>query len=328
MPPITQYGSFTKAIADQINQNISAAGIGFLNGNVILLDPFKGSDNNDGITAPVHTLGRAYGIGREGKNDVIALISNGVTTSTARVSSTFTWAKNALHLVGVSSGVNISNRSRIAPTAAATAYANFFVVSGSGCQFNNIQFFHGFDTGTTSAIAMKVTGGRNMFANCHIAGMGDTASAQSSASRSLVISGTGENMFVNTWIGLDTVSSNTTNAQIEFLAGTPRNQFIDCKVLRYTSSAGSLFIVGAAAACMDREQLFERTLFLNAIKSGSTTLTAGITLAASTGGMILLKDSTILGATDWCSDATTFGQVYIDGAAPTTTTSGIAVVTS
>jgi hypothetical protein len=57
-------------------------------------------------------------------------------------------------------------------------------------------------------------------------------------------------------------------------------------------------------------------------------MTAGITLAASTGGLLLLKDSTILGATDWCSDATTFGQVFIDGAPPNTTTSGIAVVTS
>lgn len=326
MQNITQYGAFSKLVADQINANFAQA-LGITTGNVIYLDPFAGLDSNDGTSpqSAVATLATAYNMLREGKNDVVALISNGLTTSTARLSSGFTWSKNAAHMIGISSGVNISNRSRIAPTAAITAFANFFTVSGSGCRFSNIQFFHGFDTGTTAAICMTVTGSRNMFADCHIAGMGDTASAQSSTSRSLKISSGGENMFVRTTIGLDTVSSNTTNAQIEFASGAARNQFIDCVVPRYTSSAGSLFIVGSGAACMDRFQLFERCLFINAIKSGSTGLTAATTLAASAGGMIFLKDSSLVGATDWGSDATTFAQMYIDGGPPNTSTSGLAV---
>lgn len=330
MQNITQAGAFTDQIRQQINQNFSQVGFGFPVGNIIYLDPFTGSDLNQGTTPTTAflTLPAAYAVGREGKNDVIALISNGLNTSSARVNAAFTWSKNALHLIGVSSGVSISPRARIAPTSGATAYANFFTVSGSGCLFAGIQWFHGFDTGTTSAICMTVTGGRNLFYRCHIAGMGDTASAQSSTSRSLKISGTGENQFVQCTIGLDTVTSNTTNAQIEFASGTPRNVFTDCIIPRMTSSAGTLFIVGAAAACMDRFQLFTRCLFINAIKSSSTAMTAGVTLAASTGGMILLKDSTIVGATDWGSDSTTFGQMYIDGGPPNTSTSGIALVTS
>lgn len=316
MAPITQYGSFTKQIADQINQNFNAAGIGFVGGNVILLDPFHGLDTNDGLNAPVQTLGRAYGIGREGKNDVIALISNGLTTSSARLSSGFTWAKNALHLVGVSCGVNISNRSRIAPLAATTAFANFFTVSGSGCLFQNIEWFQGFDTGTTAAICLTVTGGRNMFSNCHIAGMGDTASAQSSTSRDLKISGTGENMFVNTTVGLDTVSSNTTNANFELAGATARNQFVKCTFLRYTSSAGTLIGVVSAASGIDRTTTFDACKFINAIKSGSTTMSAAFTLAASAGGMFVMDPlCQLVGISAFGTDATSLALVLVGGAA-------------
>lgn len=317
MPPITQYGSFTQQIANQINQNINAAGTGFVGGNVILLDPFAGRDTNDGLNFPVQTLARAYSIGREGKNDVIALISNGLTTSTARLSSTFTWAKNALHLIGVSSGVNISNRSRIAPTSGVTAFANFFIVTGSGCQFNNIEFFHGFNTGVAASICMTIqTGGRNMFNNCHIAGMGDTASAQSSTSRDLKIIGVGENVFLNTVIGLDTIQSNTTNACFELSSGTVRNQFTNCTFLRNTSSAGTLIGVVALASGIDRATMFNNCKFINAIKSGSTTMSAAFTLAASAGGMFVMDPlCQLVGISAFGTDATSLALILVGGAA-------------
>ena len=67
MAPITQYGSFTKQIADQVNANINAAGLGFLNGNIIMLDPFMGVDTNDGITAPVQSLGEPTELGAKAR---------------------------------------------------------------------------------------------------------------------------------------------------------------------------------------------------------------------------------------------------------------------
>src|SRR5207253_10939378 len=122
---------------------------------------------------------------RDGKNDTVVLVGNGVTGGAARVNSSFTWAKNATHLVGVSSGVNISNRSRIAPSSGQAAFTPFFTVSGSGCLFSNVQLFMGFGTGTTNQLGLVVTGGRNMVIDCHIAGIGDNESAQSAGSRSL-----------------------------------------------------------------------------------------------------------------------------------------------
>lgn len=329
--PVTQVGSFTGSSRDLINANFQALfNLTFTPGNVIWLAPASGTalDSNDGSTPAKAkaTLSGAYAAAVDGNNDVIALISDGTTASTARVNAAFTWAKNATHLVGISSGVNISNRSRIAPTGSTTAFANFFTVSGSGCQFNNIQWFHGFDTGTTSAICLTVTGGRNLFVNCHIAGMGDAASAQNSGSRSLKISGsTGENGFVNCAIGIDTVTRTTSNASVEFASATPRNQFIGCVFPFMTSNAGVLGITAAASGSMDRFQYFKDCLFTNAIGSTSTAMTALTTLGASTGGLLVLKSCTAVGITDLFSDATTAGQMRIDGGAPTANATGLAV---
>lgn len=314
MAPITQYGSFTKQIADQVNAAINAAGLGFLNGNIIMLDPFAGVDTNDGITAPVNTLTRAYGIGREGMNDVIALISNGLTTSTARVNSAFVWAKDALHLVGVSCGVNLSNRSRIAPSTSATGFANFFTVSGSGCLFSNVQLFQGFGTGVGAEIALTVTGGRNLFYNCHIAGMGDTNGATDNGSRNVKISGTGENQFVNCTIGLDTVSRTGSNASVEFAGGTTRNEFIDC-LFPFDSGDGNTLGVTVPAAGMDRFNLFKRCDFINAIKSGATSMTALGHIAAQTSpaGMLVYRDCGLVGIAEW--EGTTKTAAYVIGPA-------------
>jgi hypothetical protein len=49
------------------------------------------------------------------------------------------------------------------------------------------------------------------------------------------------------------------------------------------------------------------------------------TLAASMGGLLLMKDSTMVGITEWGSNATSRGQIYVDGGTVTAATSGVAV---
>lgn len=303
------------------------AGLLSLYNNVYYVNPASGSDNNDGLSqnTALQNVATAYAMCVSGNNDCVALVGNGATSATWRLSAGFTWEKSATHLVGLSSGVNLSNRSRVAPSSGATAFANLFTVSGSGCRFENVQFFHGFDTGTTAQICMTVTGGRNLFINSHLAGMGDAASAQNASSRSLKISGTGENQFVDCTIGIDTVTRTTTNASVEFASATPRNEFHNCVFPFMTSNAGVRGIYAAATGSMDRFQLFDRCLFINAVGSTSTTMTALTTLGASTGGILVLKDCTTVGMTDIFADATTAGQMWIDGAPPVTTTSAIAV---
>lgn len=320
-------GAFTRQNIADLNSNFSLLAAGFTPGNIIYCDPAAtGLGPQDGsVDHPYTSLADAYGKGRNAKNDVIVLVGNGSTGATARLSSAFTWAKDALHLVGVSSGVNISNRSRIAPTSGATAFAAFFTVSGNGCLFQNIQWFQGFATGTTSQICMTVTGGRNLFLNCHIAGMGDNESAQSAGSRNLKISGTGENMFVDSVIGIDTITRTVANASVEFASGTPRNQFVRCLFPIMTSSATTLGFLGSASGCIDRFTTFDNCQFINAVQSTSTTMSGLGTLPASAGGLLLFKQSVLVGITEYGTDATTRGQCYIDGLTGAAATSGIAV---
>lgn len=328
---LSQAGVFTGETRDQINANFqSLYNLTFTPGNIVWLDPEAGANTNDGTTptAAKQTLAAAYALLREGKNDVVALIGDGTTGGTARVDAAFTWSKNAAHLIGISSGVNISNRSRIAPTGSTTAFANFFTVSGNGCLFQNLQWFHGFNTGTTSAICLTVTGGRNMFVGCHIAGMGDAASAQNAGSRNVKISGTGENMFIGCTIGIDTVTRTVANASVELAGATPRNQFIDCVFPFMTSSATVLGILGTGNGCVDRFNNFVRCLFLNATKSTSTVMTVLASFTtASPGGMLVFSYCTVIGVTDF-GDANGLANSFVDMAAPSASAGGIGVAPS
>lgn len=320
-------GVFSRQNISDINSNFSQLVANFTPGNLIYCDPASSNTaTQDGSQErPYTSLVTAFGAARNGKNDVILLVGNGAASGSARLSDTLAWNKDAVHLCGVSSGVNISNRSRIAPTSGVTAFANFFTLSGNGCCFNNIQWFDGFSTGTTSQIAITITGGRNLFQNCHIAGMGDAASAADAGSRSLKITTTGENMFVDTVIGLDTATRSAANASVEFASAVARNQFIRCVFPFQTSAATPLGYIGSAAGCLDRFQIFDSCLFINNVQSTSTTISGLGTLPASAGGLLVFKNCTLVGITEFGTDATTRGQCYVDGAAPTAATSGIAV---
>lgn len=296
-------------------------------GNYYFVDPANGADGNEGsVELPLATLDGALDKCTAGNNDVVILIGDGATTNTARLSATLTWDKNATHLIGITAPTGVAQRARIAPTAGASAFTPMVNVTASGCYFANFSLFHGFGTGTTAQICWVDAGGRNYYENVNFGGMGDAASAASAGSRSLKISGTtGENTFVRCTVGLDTIARGAANASLEFASGTPRNRFIEC-MFPFQASAGTpLGILTSAAAAMDRWQSFERCVFINNVESTSTTMTALVTLAASSGGLVLLKDCTTVGVTDLFSDATTAGQMYVDGGAPTAATTALAV---
>jgi hypothetical protein len=320
MRTLNQQGAFDASAMNAINQNF--ANLFPTQGNSYFCDPAAGADSNDGLTptSAKRTLAAAYAMCASGKNDVVYLLSDGATASTARLSANFTWAKSATHLVGVSSGVNISNRSRIAPTAAVTAFADFFTVSGSGCLFQNIQFYQGFDTGVAAEICVTVSGSRNHFVGCHIAGMGDAASATDTGSRNLKVSG-GENQFDDCTIGIDTVARTVANGSIELSGGAARNVFRNCMFPLYATGAGVFVFIAAAAAAIDRFTLFDRCTFLNSIKSGSgTAITGACSLAASAGGLLMFRDLAMVGCTALGADATSKAQIYTFGPANGTST--------
>jgi hypothetical protein len=318
-----------------------------LTGTWYFVDPANGSDGFDGLSpqSAFKTLYRGHASATAGKNDVVVLIGDGSTTGTARLSTalaasvtssattgTLTWSKNATHLIGVTAPTMAASRARIAPpsgvyTQSTFGSGNFVVVSATGCIFQNFSVFNGFSTGGNSQIAWTDSGGRNYYSNIQFGGAGDAASAQSTSSRSLLVTGTtGENQFVNCTIGLDTVAKTVANASLELAGGTPRNVFKNC-LFPMVGAAGSLFVITSAASAIDRFQLFQDCTFINDIGSGGTALTVGISMAASAGGVLVIKNCTLLGgntSTNW-GDAAALTQIWVDGGPPTAGTTGLAV---
>lgn len=314
-------------------------------GKWFFVDAVNGSDGNTGAADnPLATVYRAHSLMTSGNNDVCVVVGSGSTAGTQRLSlanaqsvdstvtaGTLVWSKSACHLIGMTAPTGVAQRARFAPptgtyTQATFGSGNFVTVSGQGCYFANFSLFNGFSTGGNSQICWTDSGGRNYYNNVDFGGAGDAASAQSTSSRSLLISGTtGENTFERCQFGLDTVPRTVANATVEFSGGTPRNTFNQCRWVFQTSAATPLGLYAAAASAIDRWQQFDRCVFINNIKSTSTQMDGLSTLPASAGGMFVMKDCTLVGITEFGTDATTRGQIYVDGGTVTAATSGIAV---
>ena len=318
------------------------SGIPITSGRVMFVDYINGGDGNDGTAgSPMKTIYAAYNAAVSGRNDVIVVVGDGGSTGSQRLSlanavavdstvtaGTLVLSKNATHIVGMSSA-SPNSRARFAPptgtyTMATFGSGNFVTMAGSGCIISNISLYNGFSTGGAAQICFTVSGSRNYFGNVQFGGAGDAASAQSTSSRSLKVSGS-ENRFDRCQVGLDTVTKTVANASLELSGGAARNEFWDCNFPFYTSSATSLGILGTGASCIDRTTLFRGCTFENAAQSGSTTMSALATLPASAGGYLLMKDCTMVGITEFGTDATTRGQMYVDGASVVAATSGIAL---
>jgi len=320
----TPLGAFTNQTVASINAALAQAGLAATTGNVYYVDPVNGLDTNDGQTpnslavpsghGPVQTLQAGYNLLRNGYNDVLVLIGNGQASGSARLAAGFTWAKNAAHLVGVCAPSAISQRARIAPFtgAAQAAFANLFTVSANGCLFSNLSWFHGFTVGIAASICVTVTGSRNAFVNCDIEGMGDAASATDAGSRSLLISGGGqENFFSHCNIGLDTVQRTGANASVEIAGGGPRNIFESCTFPYWSSDGLQYALLANAAGALDRWVLLRNCAFISGL---GTILAQLFHLAANVGGRLFLDPSCMWYATA-LGDATTLAQVQNAGTA-------------
>lgn len=303
---------------------LGGSGIPFT-GNYYFVNPLTGSDGDDGgADTPLKTITAAYDRCVSGNNDVVYVEGNGLSTGTARLSATLTWAKNATHLIGITAPTMVAQRARIAATSGVN-FTPLINVTGAGCMISNLSIFHGYDS-AVAQVAFVAGGERNYYGNVNFGGMGHATAAAQTGSRSIVIgeaaSGKGENTFENCVFGLDTVTRSAANYTMEIIGGAPRNIFRDCYFPSYISSAAAAYLLVGASG-IDRFTVFERCSFLNAVKSGGTTMTQAAVLNAAAGGLMLMKDSTLVGVTDW--ETTPTNQIYLDGGPPVAATSGLAV---
>jgi hypothetical protein len=320
---------FTYAAMQAVNALISSQGI-LTQGNVWWVRPISGSDINDGKSPATAfaTLTAALAAATAGQNDVVLLCaeSNSASGTTAYQSAALAWNKDLVHLIGVNAGPLYSQRSRIAFSAAYVGATDLFDLTANGCLISGIEFFMGVASANPTG-CMTVSGERNHFVRCHIAGMGNTANDIAGA-YSLQLKGAEENFFEDCTIGQDTVSlSAAANSVLLFTAGTAactRNWFRNCRFELYAGAAAEcLFVRGGGSGNLDREQVFEDCLFLNSIASGATTLTHGMAVATG-GGVVLLTGAKtgLFGASGWNANS---GVVYATGGVqPTNTTWGLA----
>lgn len=289
-------------------------------GNWWFVDPLNGSDGNTGAADnPFATLGQAQLKAVANNNDVVCLVSN----ASAALTSTLNWAKDKVHLIGIGAPTEIAGRARIS-SSGSTVFSPLVNVTAQGCMFLNLSTFYGFDNASTQ-ICWAEAGQRNYYENVDFQGMGNATASAQSGSRDITIgaAGQGENTFVRCTFGLDTVARTAANANLEFLAGTPRNVFRSCRFIGLYTGTGASggAMIKAAAGSIDRWQEFDNCTFIADTQSGGTALSQAVAITGAPGGLILLNNPTAAGVTAF--ETASSGKMYINGTSPTFATAGL-----
>lgn len=273
-------------------------------GNVWHVKPYSGADGQSGKTQSeaVKTVAKALSLATTNQNDTILLYaeSNTAANTTDYQSATLTWNKDAVHLVGVCAPVAVSQRARIAQLSTATAVSPLVNVTANGCIFRNISIFQGV-ADATSLVALQVTGSRNVFENCHIAGIGHATMVTAGAA-SLKINAGAENVFRNCTIGLDTIArSQNTNGEIWIDGEAARNLFEDCLIEAFISNVGYEHVTINDATAVDRWLIFKRCLFTSMSADAATPQDQIFQIPTMTRGMIVLQNCDFAGDDNGCA---------------------------
>lgn len=284
----------------------SSLPLGLQQGKSFFVNPESGNDGFDGGSpqTALSTLERALQLCTAGAGDVVYLMSDGTTATTARITTAggLIWNKDNTHLIGLCAPVSLSQRARISHSASAgVGVTPLFTLSANGCVVMNIQFFAGYAS-DVDQVGFVMSGARCYVGNCHIAGAASALPAARAGSIQLSLVGS-ENVFDGCTIGVDTVTYGANSVVV--VAGTggtgaARNIFRRCLFPTFTDSASHL-MVSAAASTFDRWILFEDCVFINAIQSTSTAMTAMMSIdgTGSPAGMVILRQCDMFGATYW-----------------------------
>ena len=276
-------------------------------GNIYFVKPYSGSDSNDG-TEPgkaFKTLTKAHAAATANQNDIIYMYaeSNTAANTTDYQSTVLTWSKNSVHLIGVNAGQRMSHRSRIAFVSTYDTATPLVTVSANGCLFANIEMLEGV-AGTTPLGCLKITGQRNHFLNCHIAGIGNDANDIAGAYSLELYGNASENYFESCVIGLDTIGrGSAANSEILFTYGTgntraARTIFKDCIIQGLCASAGNYTFLTTSYG-LDRYCIFDNCIFSNPATNvaGGAAMTYAM-ITANANGYIILHNTSITGAAD------------------------------
>lgn len=290
---------------------------------VYFVDPANGSDYNDGLRpdSAMDTIAAAYAKTVDKQGDIVFLLGDGSTTGTA-MDAEFTWSNSNTHLIGITAP-GINKRARIAPASGVTdvdGYTPYITVSGSGNVFANFSLFQGNSEDSKSSIGIELTGNQNFFHNVDVI-TGAHANQGDEASVSVRVRGD-ENVFSHCYIGGDTWARGGTAGAccVQFGDGSSadeaqRNIFEDCSFTMWADGAEPVFVYVSGLTDIQRWNLFRRCDFIN---TGTSTLTAGVSVVGSATGRLFFNNCGFFGCTDVTAADSTY--VYMCGPA-----SGVAV---
>lgn len=266
-------------------------------GNSYFVKPSTGSNENNGksLNFAFSTVNQGYTASTANQNDITYLVpeGNGADASSSRVSETFDWAKDLTHLVGVNNGINVSPRARIAFSSSYATASNLFTVSANACLMEGIQFFTGVASANPTG-AVQVTGDRNHFVNCHIAGIGNDANDIAGA-YSLKLDTASENKFSNCTFGITTIGAGTAaNSEVYVDGASARNEFVNCKFTRRVDHATNfVFLQLADATAIEDYLLFDNCKFIPTSTNYAIALAGVSSLPVLTQGVVIYDKCTV-----------------------------------
>ena len=285
-------------------------------GNIYYVDPTNGNDSNSGSTvnSAVKTVTIAYGKTTNFHHDVVLMVPGG-TAGTAETAE-LAWSNSYTHLLGNTAPTNVSQRSRVLFTTAATSPG--LNISGNGCIFSNVQVASFVD----SNILVTLSGERNYFSNVHFAGIGDATAGDDTAARCLYINDGDENVFDGCMFGLDTIMRSAANATVEMAGGVQRNSFRDCTFQMASDATTPVHILSTGASGLDRWQRFHNCLFTNFTTNDSAEPAAVFDISAQTGTahIYLTGDTQLVDIDNW--EGTASSKLHITAYTATTNAAG------
>jgi len=278
------------------------------------VDPAYGDDTFNGDTPDQakSTLAAAFDLTTSGYNDTIFFLGS---TTADTLAAALTWDHNFTHLIGVTNGLpGLGSRCR-AIGGSTTDLTVVITVSAQGCLFRNVKIANESNADEDGG-ALVVSGNRNAFYNCEIAGMLHATPATRAGSYSLAVSGA-ENYFNNCYIGADTITRAAANAEL-VMSGS-KNRFDSCTFASQSDTAGHFAVKVSGAGT----NYWKDCLFHNMSVNWATSLTDAFNITASSTHYIILQWPYQFVGYTGVADVVT--HAYVNGPTPSVT-SGLSTV--
>jgi hypothetical protein len=277
-----------------------------------------------GIAAPVAMFGRARVANKT--ITTTATLTAVADTSISRASGSFVtdgWVAGMKFITNVdSAAITVVTVSALvitvtgtltvgAHTSMTSVNVNLLTLSGSNNRFFGVHFYNG-GTNALELGGIIVTGNRNYFGKCHIAG--GVGSATAAGKFSLKIDAGEENTFEDCVLGSDSFAQGDNAATEILLNGVlKRNRFKGCEVIGYVSAGTAHGAVKSVGTSGGSPTVFKSCLFNYAL---SVTTPAAAHLVSGSTDKIIFMDCAAVKVTAWGT------QVYNNTIAPTAAAAG------